>query len=667
MFDTNNQSIGVIDQQEGVLLQSDAIALDLTDDDVARAVGNRVANSKSWWNGEMQLEQVQKQAEGIWLGLSSADVDLYDYQDPYSENRIFQNIETLVSQAVGQPPQPMVTQAFDTDASYELARNYEKVLLARYRDLYLHAKMQMVARHLLSGFRYAVWKYRWDTSIGRLKRDGTRTGGIAIDAVRPDKIVFDAGATDKDNIPLIAEYMQDSWENLIWMYPSKSNEIMQVCGVSKGTQSPMTDLTQYAEVHFTGHHPTSGESYEGVTHKLQQVVLDKMKNPNYNYDEFKTNDKGELEYLNFFDRPKKPYIIVNWLNQGKYIVDSTSLVSQVRDLQRQLEKRGRQIDLNADSANAGTIYNTTMITEENMSKLIGDPNEKIGAKGDVREAASRLPINTLEEYVIEDKQDMRAQIDTIMGANAPMLGEKSGNPTLGQDELSVQRNSSRLGTLVTALENGADGLYKAITQLDKVFMTEPDWVKYTGQTGKTEFIQFSNMNIESGIGLSIRAGTIMPDDPATKAQKAKEFAPIYDPLTFAEESGLDDPKDKAERMFLLKSNPVAYGEKYLGIKPEGNHDPDAVNAIQQASQGKVPQVPASPSQNYVNQLNTHIQSPGFKQMSPVAQKILTDHATNVVAKTKEKLGVPQPQPKKQGFLSKILQGAKNGVKKTLFS
>jgi hypothetical protein len=368
-------------QQEGVALQTDAIALNLSDDDIARAIGNRVDFSKGWWNRQENLDTVQKQAEAVWLNLTSADVDLYDYQEPYSENKIFTNIETLVSQAVGRPPQPMATEAFDTDPSRDLARNVEKVLLAYYHDLYQHAQMQMVARHLLSGFRYAVVKYRWDNTIGRKNEEGVRLGGIVTEVVRPDKIVFDAGAANKDDIPLIAEYMQASSEDLCYRFKDKQDAIMIEVGKSYGTKTQLTDLTTYLEVHFTGYHPTTGEEYEGVSWKLNTIVLDHMRNPNFNYDEHRTEveegtGKKQLIYNNFFDKPKKPYVVFNYLNQGKYVVDSTSLVDQTRQLQRQLEKRGRQIDQNADMANAGTIYNSMMVSEENVAKLIGDPDEK---------------------------------------------------------------------------------------------------------------------------------------------------------------------------------------------------------------------------------------------------------------------------------------------------
>lgn len=658
-------------QSEGVMLQSDAVALNLTDDQVAQAIGNRVTFGKSWWNSHYDLENVQKRAENMWLNLCSADIDLYDYEEPYNENRILVAIESLVAQAVGRPPQPMVTEAYDTDASRNLARNIEKVLLTLYHDLYQHAQLEMVARHLLTGFRYGVIKYRWDTTIGRKLKNGKRTGGIVTEVVRPDKIVFDAGATNKDDIPLIAEYMDASSDDLCYKYKDKQDAIMEYVGKSYGVATPLTDLIQYLEVHFTGYKPETGEEYEGVAWKLDHIVLDKMLSPNFNYDEHKTGEDGKLLYNNFFNKPKKPYIIFNYLNQGKHIIDPTSLSDQAYQLQRQLEKRGRQIDINADMANAGTVYNSIMVSEEKVSKLIGDPDEKLMVKGDVRQAATRLPANKLEPYVIADKADIRGAIDTIFGANAPLQGEKSGNETLGQDQLSVQRNTSRLGTLVTCLENGQDRVYKAEVQLMKVFFTEEDDVRYTGPSGHTEFITFSNESVESGIGMKVKEGTLLPEDPAAQLKIAQEFAPELDPLTLSEYLGVDDPKKTAKQLFVFKTDPPKYGQDYLGISPDGDHDPDAVNAIQQISQGQQPPVPDSPSNNYVAQLHSHMASPAFQQMSPVAQAQLKDHAQQVIGKGKQALGTAPKQPVQQavvppGPAKGVLGRFADAAKKTLF-
>lgn len=655
---------------EGVLLEMDAIELDLSDDDVARAIGNRVEFNKSWWNKNENLQTVQRRAEDIWLNLASDDLDLYEYIEPYKENRIFLAIETLISQAVGNPPMPLVREAYDDDASRDLAANLEKVLLAYYENLQQHAQMQMVARHLLTGFRYAVVKYRWDPNIGRMgKNTQTRSGGIVTEVVRPDKIVFDAGATDKRNIPLIAEYLEASTDDLCNLYPDKQSEIMVEVGLSYGTTVKTTELLQYLEIHFTGYRPESGNEYEGITHKLNRVVLDKLKNPNFNYDEFgeqrKNPTTGEMEitYNNFFDKPRKPYIVFNYLNQGKYIVDSTSLSEQTLQLQRQLEKRGRQISLNADMANAGWVINSAMVTEENVAKLIGDPDEKLMVKGDVTKAAAKLQPGALPAYVIQDKVDLRGAIDTLFGANAPLVGEKSGNDTLGQDVLSVQRNTSRLGTLTTCLENGWCDVYKAEIQLMKVFFNEPDMVKYDGPEGHTAFINFSNQNIETGIGIRVKEGSLIPDDPATQLQIAEKFAQQLDPLNLVEYLGMDNPKKQGQQIFLWNTDKATYAKKFLGMDPAGEFDQDAVNHIQQIAGGQQVTPPESPSVPYTAQISSFMGSPAFQKMNPVQQAQMRAHAEGVERNAKNRLGMPTPQqqPQQKGFLSRIRQKAQQAL------
>lgn len=661
--------------QEGVLFETDAIALNLRDEDIERAVGNRVEFGKSWWNKNENLQAVQQRAESVWLNLVSDDLDLYEYIEPYKENRIFLAIETLISQAVGNPPMPLVREAYDDDASRQLAESVQKVLLAYFENLHQHQQMQMVARHLLTGFRYAAVKYRWDPSIGRVRKDGNRAGGIVTEVVRPDKLVFDAGATDKYNIPLIAEYLEASTEDLCNQFPDKADAILTEIGaVSYGTTTKMTQLNEYVEVHFTGWKPDNGEEYEGITWKLKRTVLDKMKNPNFNYDEFgedRTNpDTGEREvtYNNFFEKPRKPYIIFNYLNQGKYIVDSTSLTEQTAQLQRHLEQRGRQISVNADMANAGMIFNSQMVTEENVAKLIGDPDEKLMVKGDVNKAATRLQLNELPQYVIEDKADLRGVIDTIFGANAPLVGEKSGNETLGQDVLSVQRNTSRLGTLTTTLEDGWCDVYKAEVQLMKVFFDEPDMVKYDGPSGQTAFINFSNQNIEHGIGIKIEKGSILPDDPSTQLQMAEKFENVLDPLNLAEYLEMDDPKKSAEQLFLWATDKPTYAKKFLGFDVQGQFDPDAVNHIQQISQGQPTTPPENPSSNYTSQISAFMGSPGFKQMNPVTQAQMRAHAGQTVENARRHLGTLMPSAKTEGkpsALAKFGNRLKDGVKKAL--
>jgi hypothetical protein len=151
--------------------------------------------------------------------------DLYDYQHPnYRDNRIFVSVETLASQVVSRIPQPVVTEAFDTPASRELATNYSEVLKRKSEDLYVKGALQMVARHLLMGYRTGIIKYSWDEEGGRLKPGGEYTGDIQVQAIRPHKVVFDAEANNPFDVPLIAEYLKATVEELAIKFPDKKDE-----------------------------------------------------------------------------------------------------------------------------------------------------------------------------------------------------------------------------------------------------------------------------------------------------------------------------------------------------------------------------------------------------------------------------------------------------------
>ena len=272
------------ERREGLIAdQGEALGLNLTDEQVASIIGNRVSEAEGWWNKELKLDSVRKQAEDAYLGNTYSADDLYEHQVPYKNNRILTAVETLVPMITSQPAQPVVTEAQDTDESRQLAMDLGEVLLAQYEDMYLKAKLGLIARHLMVGKRIAVLKYRFDPSLGKLNSDGSRRGKTVVEVVRPEKIVFERESTDPDNIRLIAEYMTASVEELTIRFPKKKEEIYKHFGILRGVRSQIQKIVGYLEVHFT-YFDDSEESREGVAWKLGDIVLDKMQTPNWNYE-----------------------------------------------------------------------------------------------------------------------------------------------------------------------------------------------------------------------------------------------------------------------------------------------------------------------------------------------------------------------------------------------
>lgn len=620
-MDQNKNNQAEAEAREGIITQQNVepLSTGLDDEAFAKVIGTRVADSEAYWNATKNLKEVREKNEKTWTDEADYPVDLYDYELSYRNNRIFTSIETLIPLVMSQVPEPVVTEANDTEASRELARGLQNVHLGLYDELHLKDKFEMVARHLLIGMRLGAMKYRWDGELGRLSEDGERPGGIAVDAVRPTRLVIEQKTqwSQSEDVPLIAEYQSATVEQLCLKFPKKSDEIIKHFGASK-KGSGLSTSVGFLELWFS-YYDKQGKKHEGVGWKYNDLVLDNMKNPHYNYDEYSKDTEGNLVYNNFFDRPMKPYIFFNHINSGRFLIDDTSLTEQARSQQEILYKRGLQIVENADMANSGTVFNSQMIKPEDVAKLIGDPDEKVMVDGDVTRAAMRLPQNLLPEYVLRDKYDARNEIDNIFGTNAPLRGENSQAKTLGQEIIAQRSNMSRMQTLANSLETGAGKLYRGLTQMMKVFWDEPTMVKYAGRDGYTLHMEFSGDKIEDGMQVSVKAGSLLPRDEVAERNETTQLAKMLDPLSLAEGLGKKNPHEFAKRVIYYTYAIDKYISEILKIGPD-SVDRDAVKDIASISAGANLPVREDPSKEYLTTYANYLESELFKELQPEVQQ-----------------------------------------------
>ena len=628
--------------REEVLSRADAISLSLSEDRIVEIIGTRVSKAEAFWNQKLDLKAVRENNEKRWLNLNlevTGDA-LYDYQVDYRDNRIFVSVETLASNIVSRIPSPEVLPGQDTDASRELAANYSKVLEQTAVDEFLKSKLQMVARHLLMGYRLGVMKTSWDFTAGRTKSDGSTMGDVSIDFIRPHRVIIDAEAEDPDDVPLIGEMMAKTVEELGYQFPEKKDKLMEAIGKSKGGRVDMGSRIGYNELWFS-FYDDKGIKREGVCWKYGALLLDYGINPYYNYED-------DPSKSNFLERPCKPYTLFNFLRIGRWVFDDTSLTEQAASLQDVLEKRGRQIVENADQAYSTKVFNTMMINAAAAEKYVGDPRQNILVKGDVRMAFARIPPEQLGRHVVEDKLDARTEIDNIFGTHAPLRGEKTASPTLGQEVMSQRSDLGRTTTLVESMEKGSTTIYRKLTQLYKVFAKEEHMVRYVGEEGSASFIAFSSDKIEDGIEILVQAGSMEPQDKITDRNEAVELAKIggrIDPLTFAEKWHMDKPREFAKRLFYFLFMPDKYAQEVLKIGESGG-DQDAMQTIQRIQAGENVPPPQNPTKEYLAYFGQFIKSPAFKQLDPEVQRIMIEHIRGTVDAAKQ--GLKQPEKPEQG-------------------
>lgn len=627
---SQERTVGVIDEGE-----YSPLSLNMDDNELNDILGSRLTDSISMWNSELDLDNHRKLNEEAYLDTLEYPIDLYEHQTEYKNNRIFTAIETLIPLIGAQIPEPVVTEANDTDASRELAQGIKETLLALYDDLNLKRHFEMVARHLYIGMRLGVMKYRWDGDLGRLNENGERPGGLAVETIRPTRIVLDQYTkwSQYDDVPLIGEYQSCTLEELSLKFPEKKDDLVKEFRRKKKLTPALSANVGYVEAWAT-YRGKNGEKQEAVIWKYEDLILGSSKNPHYNYDEYERNEEGELVFLNFFDRPKKPYIFFNMLNTGKYLIDDTSLTEQALPMQKILYKRGFQIVENSDKANTGLVFNSQMIDEGDVSKLIGDPDEKVMVDGDVNQAAARLPMNILPEYVLRDKYDARAEIDNAFGATAPLRGENSQANTLGQDVMAQRSNMSRVQTMANALETGGSLLYQGLVQMIKIFWDEPTQVKHTGRDGVTTHYEFSNDKIEDGVVIRVKSGSLIPRDEVAKMNQTQQIAPTLDPLTLAEGLNMKNPKKVATRMIYYRYAIDKYLSEVLNLGESGI-DRDAVSDISMINSGAIIPIREEIKPEY---LTTYAQYLGSEQFQQLDDNVKQAHIT-FIDKTKQQVQI----------------------------
>lgn len=584
--------------------------LQLDDSALLTLVHKPITDSEDYWQNTFGLKKVRSSNLNLWLPNHWKNKEVYDYQEDYlyQDPRIFVSVETICATVNARIPSPEVMPAQDGVISQQLASDLQKVCYAhsemyRVNDLFAIATRS----HLLKREGYV--KLRYDPSVGE-------HGDVVPEFVAPEDLVVDMDARFGETPRFVAQKLRNrTMEELMTLFPDNQSGVKQLFGLAlnaKPTPQQLGVKRNIWEVWFRYYDPDK-ESYGGglawVDDKFQ-FVLGKMRNPNFNYED--QYAKGKCS--NLLDNPEPPFFGINSLNDGSSFIDLTSLVEQAATMQRILDKRGFQIVENADMAGSGLIFNTNMIKKEDVAKLIGAPDERIGVKGDVRAAVQRLPVPQLPQYVLEDKLDARAEIADIFATHDITRGQQSASKTLGQDVLQQNQDNGRMGATAKAVERMATKYYRYLVQMFKVYYTDEHWFKAVGEDGQFDRVMMKGDRIEDGVDIRVEAGSTMPVNKESQLQFVTELAPmgLVDPLTLYEVgagSPLPSPKKMLERLLQFRTDPLGF----MGKVQDEEFDRDAFMDIQLLLAGQMPKIRDEISPEYLSFFNKYMTSGTYIQ------------------------------------------------------
>lgn len=543
----NDSTVDNITDQTGVIDDRPILSITTDDKELISNFGRWLKESKSYWNDRSgyDLENVRNQNERYYLGKQIDKSRLYAYQVPFVDNQIYVGTQSIMSYVTGANPSCEITPEDDTPQSQVMAEDLETAVNIHTERWQLDKKVKSAVKNMYTK-RIGVIKLRYDP----------KAQDIVPVAVDPDRLILDKDCKLGEEPRFIAEICTDSVAGLIKKFPDKEADIIKELGRARKTPKLMGQIVAYNEIWFTDETADDGEE-ECVAWYFGGLILDKIKNPNYLYD-----NEG-VSIMNFLDAPTKPYVFFNYLNDGSHLIDQTTPIEQAIPLQDILNKRGRQIVENADTANSLLVLKSGSIPDEDAQNVTRDPNQILmldaPPERPIQEAFGEIPPHLLPSYVLQDKQDIKNSIHNILGTPSQFRGDDSKREvgTLGEAKMIQSQAGGRQDEIIREIEGGLDRYFRLLVQMMKVYYTNKKPFAARDNDGQFMYVELSRESMPNIASITVSHGSILRPDKERKENVSMTLAKmgLIDPYNLFKDLGLKDSDKRYESLVKFKMAP----------------------------------------------------------------------------------------------------------------
>lgn len=612
-------AIPEVEEQEVFDLGGDDLAL-------AQALNKAREESASFFDKDtmFNLTKVCEINVKLWCGKHWDDVDLYQHELPYVNNRVFMATEAVVSFVTSDIAQIEVTPTGSDQTSLQVADDVETFVMQDMRDQRLGEKSKIAARFVYL-MRRAYYKEYYDPDLGE-------NGTIVITVPDPRKVVVDHKAKVGENPRFIAELCSDTVGKLIARFPSKKQEILSKAGYQRAVAQALAKNMNYWENWFTQYDEKAGEDVENWAATLGNLTMGKMKNPNYNYG-------GK----NIFDKPVKPYIPINYLTFGTHWVDNTSAIEQVWWLQAGVNRRGFQINQNADEANGHVVISKKAMSAADAQNITGDPKERILVNAeDVTKAFTIVGGQLIPNAFFEQMNQDVASIDDVLGTPSIFRGGQDTSNTATQDILIKDQSAGRHEPFVKAMDSAHERLYQHHVQMMMVWYDEEHYKNLKGDDGKFIQVAMSSKVLDPKLGIAVTAGSAQPVDKARQSQialKLGQLGFITNPYIMFEMLDLPNASKLAQQELEFRADPSATVQS---LKTD-EVDRLAFADILVLADGKTPEVRNEVSPEYMNYMRKFMMSGEYRELDAKTKQGFTKFVTESLKIMDEQLAMEQSQ------------------------
>jgi hypothetical protein len=520
---------------------------------------------------------------------------LADWQTKYVENIVYEGIRRIKPIATSRLPDLTVKSGQDpklatlmTDVlNTDIKKRENRKLLGL-----AHVQEQL--------FFYAVLKARWNAE----------KGDYEFVNVYPKNIVWDhtCKTNNADDMRLIAESTEEyTVKEILMMFPKSADKLLEKLGWTedeKKSEEKLATKIKIWEVWFHWWKETKDEfgqskweKIHGVVWKYDKLVLGKMRNPYYDYegkvklydpkmkekngmtdeDLFSMYFGNQLEadtvYHNYFKSPRKPYFFMVYESLGQDPIDATNRVEQILRFQDHINDEGRQIIEMNERSTGKALFNADALDKATIETLDWrNTRQALTVNGDdINKAFSHASMPAAPAQLYESKRENRSIAFEMLGVNATTRGVREGDQTLGEAQMFREQDFGFIDDLVEdTINEAAVWMAQWSMQFIKVFYTQQHFREIVGKDGEALFVAINQDYIDDGMVVDVSASAV---DKLMRKRLAFETFKLKasDLLSFYEDIGSDNPKERARRAFLQQSAPQIYFQTYLA--PEGQQNP----------------------------------------------------------------------------------------------
>lgn len=563
----NKLPLSAIDKTEGPESEFiEELSLELSDAALELLVDQIENKYKPY---ESEITPRQEANKKYYTGKQNSDSQFVSNGLPIASNVLFEAVETFIPAALAKNPEPVVY-TDNTEPGNSIANDVKTMLQYHADALCLRQKLGETVRSWSFNF-LGVLKHGWDADL----KD------ICTEVVDPQKLIFDPdscinayGDSDSD---IIGQRKTCTATELINLYPKHELFISLSVQNKLGTKVTYTEWWSDEYCFFT---------YMGK-------VLEKSKNPHYNF------EKGKR---NHFAAPKKPFTFLSVFSMGQHPHDITGLIEQNIPNQNRISKREVQIDRNLDNANNGLALSGDNFNQETgkqaaTARQAGRPI-LVPSGRPISEAILTLPSPGIPDAFFKaadrDKQDLRSIFGTEGISSQPQDKETTARGMI----LNQSFDNSRIGGGVgDRIEQVADNVFNWWVQLYYVWYDQAHFAAIMGQMKAVEFITLQAKDMDRQLIVSVSPDSMKPKDEITIMNQAMSLweAKAIDIKTLLTVLNFPDPQKTAAQAWLYQTNPQLYGQMNF---PELGQEIQQFLATQQP-QGQPPPQPGVPGEGQI--------------------------------------------------------------------